>query len=226
MFFTEWGRRDQLWFSLLSLSKRSYGMVLQSIICLFVFYFKKIENVFCLHITWYKHNRVLGEFETVMQNSDLVEGTQNCSRYCPNPSSVYITPCKHRKMFSIPCYKITFPRKRRKTLCLWQMKGKWLVVIYIIVQKILPVLVWQKRGFYFHLKCRLMPKNFHTACLYRFFKYQTSKLWLNRVTCWVFSSKLRSKLWFPNQCLHSKTCWCYNCVYINSCKHTCRVIRA
>lgn len=83
---------------------------------------------------------------------------QNFSRYCPNPSSVYITPCKHRKMFSIPFYKITFPRKRRKTLCLWQMKGKSLVVIYILVQKILPVLVWQKRGFYFHLKCRLMLK--------------------------------------------------------------------
>ena len=28
------------------------------------------------------------------------------------------------------------------------MKGKWLLVIYIIVQKISPVLVWQKRGFY------------------------------------------------------------------------------
>ena len=70
-----------------------------------------------------------------MQNSDLVEGTQNFSRYCPNPSSVYITPCKHRKMSSIPFYKIPFPRKRRKTLCFWQMKGKWLVVIYIIVQK-------------------------------------------------------------------------------------------
>ena len=40
-----------------------------------------------------------------------------------------------------------------------------------------------KERLLFSLKMPADAKNFHTACLYRFFKSQTSKLWLNRVSC-------------------------------------------
>ena len=34
----------------------------------------------------------------------------------PNPSSVYIRLCKHRKKVFYYCYKITFPRKKKNSL--------------------------------------------------------------------------------------------------------------
>ena len=46
-----------------------------------------------------------------MQTRDEVEGLHNCQD-SPNPSSVYIRLCKHRKKVFYCFYKITFPRKK------------------------------------------------------------------------------------------------------------------
>ena len=99
----------------------------------------------------------LGEFETVMQTRDEVEGLQNCrdfvlglqtvetsSRVCitvensPSPSSVYIRICKHRKKVFYCFYKITFPRKKAKLSCFERkLKEKFLCVISRFVKKML-----------------------------------------------------------------------------------------
>ena len=63
----------------------------------------------------------MGEFETVMQTRDE-------SRVCitvensPNASSVYIRLCKHGKKVFYCFYKITFLRKKRRTLCVALIK--------------------------------------------------------------------------------------------------------
>ena len=58
----------------------------------------------------------LGEFETVMQTRDEVEGLHNCRD--DNASSVYIRLCKQRKKVFYCFYKINFPRKNAK-LFVW-----------------------------------------------------------------------------------------------------------
>ena len=76
-------------------------------------YFKAIIGI-C--IAWYKHERG-------WENSRQLYKPETKSRVCitvensPNPSSVYIRQCKHRKKVFYYFYKITFLRKKRKTLC-------------------------------------------------------------------------------------------------------------
>ena len=53
----------------------------------------------------------------------------------PNASSVYIRLCKHRKKFFYCFYKITFPRKKRKTLCLTLIKREILTSRKILSTK-------------------------------------------------------------------------------------------
>ena len=50
-----------------------------------------------------------------MQTLDFVSGLHNCQD-SPNPSSVYIRLCKHRKKVFYCFYKITFPRKKKNSL--------------------------------------------------------------------------------------------------------------
>ena len=50
-----------------------------------------------------------------MQTLDFVLGLHNCQD-SPNPSSVYIRLCKHRKKVFYCFYKITFPRKKKNSL--------------------------------------------------------------------------------------------------------------
>ena len=45
----------------------------------------------------------MGEFETVMQTQDEVEGLHNCLEFS-NPSRVYIRLCKHGKCFLLLKY--------------------------------------------------------------------------------------------------------------------------
>ena len=79
--------------------------------------FFKIESVMLYqrHRVAFKHyiktREGLGEFETVMQ-------TENS----PNASSVYIMLCKHGKKVFYCFYKITFPKTKRKTLCMALIK--------------------------------------------------------------------------------------------------------
>ena len=76
-------------------------------------YISAIENVFRVFIAWYKHERG-------WENSRQLCKPETKSRVCitvensPNPSSVYIRLCKHRKKVFYSFYKITFPRKNAK----------------------------------------------------------------------------------------------------------------
>ena len=53
----------------------------------------------------------------------------------PNASSVYIRLCKHRKKFFYCFYKITFPTKKRKTLCVTLIKREILTSRKILSTK-------------------------------------------------------------------------------------------
>ena len=55
--------------------------------------------------------------------------------YSPNASSVYIRLCKHRKKVFYCFYKITFPRKKRKTLCMALIKREILTSRKILSAK-------------------------------------------------------------------------------------------
>ena len=68
----------------------------------------------CLH-SLIQTREGLGEFETVVQTRDEVEGL-HCCRDFPNPSSVYIRICKHRKKVFYCFYKKNFQEKKSKTL--------------------------------------------------------------------------------------------------------------
>ena len=50
-----------------------------------------------------------------MQTLDFVLSLHNCQD-SPNPSSVYIRLCKHKKKVIYYFYKITFPRKKKNSL--------------------------------------------------------------------------------------------------------------
>ena len=72
-----------------------------------------IENVFRVCIAWYKHER----------------GWENSRQLCkPDPSSVYIRLCKHRKKVFYCFYKINFPRKDAKLYFWHWLKEKFLPV--------------------------------------------------------------------------------------------------
>ena len=53
----------------------------------------------------------------------------------PNSSSVYIRLCKHRKKVLYCFYKIIFPRKKRKTLCMALIKREILTSCKILSTK-------------------------------------------------------------------------------------------
>ena len=80
-----------------------------------------MENVFRVCIALYKHERG-------WENSRQLCKPETKSRVCitvensPNASSVYIRLCKHRKNVFYCFYKVTFPRKKRKTLCMALIK--------------------------------------------------------------------------------------------------------
>ena len=80
-----------------------------------------VENVFRVCIAWYKHERG-------WKNSRQLWKTETKSKVCitvknsPNASTVYIRLCKHGKKFFYCFYKITFPRKKCRTLCLALIK--------------------------------------------------------------------------------------------------------
>ena len=93
-----------------------------------------IENVFRVCIAWYKHERS-------WENSRQLCKPETKSRVCitvensPNALSVYIRLCKHRKKVFYCFYKITFPRKKRKTLCMALIKREILTSRKILSTK-------------------------------------------------------------------------------------------
>ena len=86
-----------------------------------IFIISAIENVFRVCIAWYKHERG-------WENSTQLCKPETKSRVCmtvensPNASSVYIRLCEHSKKVFYCFYKITFTRKKRKTLCMALIK--------------------------------------------------------------------------------------------------------
>ena len=81
--------------------------------------FLAIENVFCVCVAWYKHDRG-------WENSRRLCKPETKSRVCitvensPNPSCVYIRLYRQKVFYCF--YKITSPRKKRKTLCMTLIK--------------------------------------------------------------------------------------------------------
>ena len=87
----------------------------------------------CLH-SLYKHERS-------WENSRQLCKPETKSRVCitvensPNASSVYIRLCKHRKKVFYCFYTITFPRKKRQTLCMALIKREILTSRKILSTK-------------------------------------------------------------------------------------------
>ena len=78
--------------------------------CPYIITIWAIENVFCVCIAWYKHQRGC-------ENSRQLCKPETKSRVCittensPNPSSVYIRICKHRKKSFLLLLWNNFPEK-------------------------------------------------------------------------------------------------------------------
>ena len=131
----------------------------------------------------------MGEFETVMQTLDFVSGLHNCQDF-PNPSSVYIRLCKHRKKVFYCFYKITLPRKNANSLLRSWLKGKVLPVAKSYTQSLARVIssCFAKRRFpettdFSPLKCQLkQKKDWHTFFVTTF----QLKEWVNKVNLWSF----------------------------------------
>ena len=70
-----------------------------------------------------------------MQTLDFVLGLHNCQD-SPNPSSVYIRLCKHRKKVFYCFYKITFPRKKKNSLFRLLIKREILTTREVLYTKL------------------------------------------------------------------------------------------
>ena len=99
-----------------------------------------------------------------MQTLDVVSGLHNFKN-SPNPSSVYIRLCKHRKKVFYCCYKITFPRKKKNSLFRLLIKSEILTsreVLYTrlnvrVISSCFAVKMLSKKGF-FSLKMSAQAK--------------------------------------------------------------------
>ena len=106
-----------------------------------------------------------------MENSRQLCKPSTSSRVCitvknsPNPSSVYIRLCKHRKKVFYCCYKITFPRKKKNSLFRLLIKSEILTsreVLYTrlnvrVISSCFAVKMLSKKGF-FSLKMSAQAK--------------------------------------------------------------------
>ena len=106
-----------------------------------------------------------------MENSRQLCKPSTSSRVCitvknsPNPSSVYIRLCKHRKKVFYYCYKITFPRKKKNSLFRLLIKSEILTsreVLYTrlnvrVISSCFAVKMLSKKGF-FSLKMSAQAK--------------------------------------------------------------------
>ena len=98
------------------------------LVFIFCLILKAIENVFRVCIAWYKHER-RWENSRQLCKPDTKSRVWITVENSPNPSSVYIRLCKHRKKVFYCFYKITLPRKRLKNSLLWHwLKQKFLPV--------------------------------------------------------------------------------------------------
>ena len=165
-----------------------------------------------------------------MQTRDEGEGLHNCRSLVensPNVSSVYIRLFKHRKKFFYCFCKITFPRKKRKTLCTALIKREILTS-----RKILSTKSCTRNQFLF---CKKMlfkiqiffrGKKIDTPSLWRFFKFQPTEEWVNKVNLSNFELENLFKFALAWSAREKQTSWRHNHVYILSRKHSSRPIRA
>ena len=102
-------------------------------LCLCIAIFKQ-QKTFSVCIAPYKHERR-------WENSRQLCKPETKQRVCitvensPNASSVYIRLCKHRKKVFCCFYKVTFPRKKRRTLCMALIKREILTIRKILSTK-------------------------------------------------------------------------------------------
>ena len=95
---------------------------------------KAIENVFRVCIAWYKHERG-------WENSRQLCKPETKSRVCisvensPNPSSVNIRLCKHRKKVFYCFYNITFSRKNARLFVMALIKREILTSRKVLYTK-------------------------------------------------------------------------------------------
>ena len=148
----------------------------------------------CLH-SLIQTREGLGEFETVMQTRDEVEGLHNRREFSQPLECLYQDMQTQEKVFYC-FYRITFPRKKAKLSCLelW-LKEKFLPVAKSCTRSLhaLSVLVLQKKAFqntrFSRLKCQLKWKINNTACFQRFYKIQPTRKWVNKVNLSSFSTQ-------------------------------------
>ena len=104
-----------------------------------------------------------------MQTLDFVSGLHNCQD-SPNPSSVDIMLCKHRKKVFYCFYKTTFPRKKENSLFRLLIKREILTsreVSYTkltvrVISSCFAIKMLSKKSFS-RLKCQLSKKkNWHS----------------------------------------------------------------
>ena len=128
-----------------------------------------------------------------MQTLDFVSSLKNF----PNPSSVYIRLCKHRKNVFCCFYKITFPWKKKNSLFRFLIKREILTTREVLSKKAnvrviisrFAIKLLSKKGFS-RLKCQLKrKKNIGTACLKRFSKFHPTREWVNKVNLSSFRLK-------------------------------------
>ena len=135
-----------------------------------IYFIKAIENFFsCVCIAWYKH-------EWGWENSRQLCKPVTWSRVCitvknsPNPWSVYVRICKHRKNVFYCFCKIPFPRKKAKLSCLerW-LKEKFLPVaksctrsLYVQSVFVLRKRCFPKYGFFSLKMSAQVKKNWHS----------------------------------------------------------------
>ena len=72
------------------------------------------KRFLCLH-SLIETREGLGKFETVVQTRDEVEGLHYCRDF-PNPSTVSIRICKHRKKVFYCFFKKNFQERKSKTI--------------------------------------------------------------------------------------------------------------
>ena len=146
-----------------------------------------------------------------MQTLDFVSGLHNCQD-SPNPSSVYIRLCKHRKKVFYCFYKITFRRKKKNSLFRLLVKREILT---------------SREVLYTRLNVLLICSCFAIKMLSKKIFQVSSADWMGKLSKFVeFStqkySKIRACVTSVRRAKHLDSTH----VYVLSCKHISRPITA
>ena len=180
----------------------------------------------CICLAWCKHERG-------WENSRQLCKPETKSRICitvsnsPNPLSVHIRLCKHRKKVFYCFCKITFPRKNAKLFVMALIKKEILTSRKLLYKKSCTrnqFLFCKKMLFKIQIFFR--GKKIDTPSLWRFFKFQPTEEWVNKVNLSNFELENLFKFALAWLAREKQTSWRHNHVYILSRKHSSRPIRA